>query len=466
MRSSTGNTLSRVCLIGSVAALGYALEIHDGFYDDRALVWLTAALALCGAGVFTLRRSCLALSGDTPSPPFVDGARVIRFIAALAIAGQIALLLRFPPGMYLQARANLNLFRAGIVLQAALAGFGVIAGGKRAALWSDGMKKLARAWFPALLTVHVALGIWMLRASPSPRIDVVVVHREALQALAHGQSPYAITFENIYGAGSGFYNSQAVAGNRVMFGYPYPPLNLLLAAPGHWIAGDYRYVQLAAWIIGAGLVGFAQPGVVAKLAATLLLTQPRGFFVLEQGWTEPIALLMLALTVYAMIRRPALASWAGGLLVASKQYLVIAAVLLLRFATGHWNGTAFVLRALAIAMIVTVPFILWNPRAFFESVVFLQMREPFRIDSLSYLSWAARHGWGAGSFLWAMAAAVLTVALTSMVTPNTPAGFAAALALSTFSTFAFGSKAFCNYYFFIVGAMCCALAAQVDNRSA
>jgi hypothetical protein len=42
------------------------------------------------------------------------------------------------------------------------------------------------------------------------------------------------------------------------------------------------------------------------------------------------------------------------------------------------------------------------------------------------------------------------------------------LALSTFASFAFGSKAFCNYYFFVAGALCCGAAAltaeAVDSR--
>ena len=33
------------------------------------------------------------------------------------------------------------------------------------------------------------------------------------------------------------------------------------------------------------------------------------------------------------------------------------------------------------------------------------------------------------------------------------------MTLTTFAMFAFGSKAFCNYYFFVIGALCCAIAA-------
>jgi hypothetical protein len=167
---------------------------------------------------------------------------------------------------------------------------------------------------------------------------------------------------------------------------------------------------------------------------------------------------MLALTVFSMTKKPALTAWAGGLLIVTKQYLALAAPLLWRFAKSRPDTWSVLARAALIAALVTVPFVLWHPRSFIESVVLLQTREPFRIDSLSYSSWAARHGWSAGSFLWAIAAAAVGLAAAMRATPNTASGFAASLALATFATFAFGSKAFCNYYFFVAGALCCAAA--------
>jgi len=444
MTGNPENRLAQACLFGSVAMLGKALQIRDGFYDETALTWLTAALLLCAVAVFTLKW------------PVITSARLEllpRSVAALAITWHVALLLTKSPGMYLQPRANIQWFNAGVVVLAALALVGIA-----------GLKPLARLWFPPLLAVHFALGVWMIHASPAPAIDVVVVHREAIDAMKAGRSPYAINFENIYSPESGFYNPEAVAGNRVMFGYPYPPLNLLAAAPARWIAGDYRYAQLTAWIVAAALVGFMGQGMISKLAAVLLLMQPRGFFVLEQGWTEPLAICMLALTLFAIARVPALAAWTGGLLIVAKQYLVLAVPLLWRFAAGRPGLRGFVVRAVVVGALVTLPFVIWSPRAFIESVLLLQLREPVRLDSLSYLSWIVRQGFGAGSFVWAAAAASVALVLTILVTPNTPAGFAASLAFSSFLAFAFGSKAFCNYYFFVAGAMCCAVAASQNLK--
>jgi hypothetical protein len=214
-----------------------------------------------------------------------------------------------------------------------------------------------------------------------------------------------------------------------------------------------------AWVAAAALVGYLGRATFLKLAAALMLTQPRGFFVLEQGWTEPTVLLLATATVYVMIRRPELAGWPSGLLAVAKQYLLLGAPLIWRFAASRRHKWKFLLGAAGIAAVVTVPLAIVQPSAFAESVVLLQLREPFRIDSLSYLSWAARQDWGAGSFVWSLGAGVAALAIGALATPNTPAGFAVALALSTFATFAFGSKAFCNYYFFVAGVLCCAAAA-------
>ena len=55
--------------------------------------------------------------------------------------------------------------------------------------------------------------------------------------------------------------------------------------------------------------------------------------------------------------------------------------------------------------------------------------------------------------------APLALAVGLWRAPRTPAGFALAVALTFLVFFAFNKQAFVNYYFFLVGALCCALAA-------
>src|SRR5262249_41888804 len=215
------------------------------------------------------------------------------------------------------------------------------------------------AWFPALPCVQACAGAWVIQASPAPRIATVGVHRAAIRALGHGRDPYRIPYENIYGAGTGFYNPQVLVGGRVAVGYPYPPLSLLLAAPGQALARDYRYAELVALVGGVALIGCLRRSISARLAASLLLTTPRGLFVIERGWSEPAAVLVLGATVFCLARKPRWAPWAAGLLIAVKQSLVIAALPLLRYASRARRrlGTgAFVLRAASAGLAVTLPF--------------------------------------------------------------------------------------------------------------
>ncbi len=434
------STVSFASLTVSAVTLGLALQVADGFYHPTALLALSAALILAGVGVFLMRAA---------PPDRSRGGLALRVILAAGVGVHVIALLGKAPGMYLEEGARIDLFRAGVLVEAALAAAGVL-----------GIGALTRIWFPAILVINLALGGWMMSASPNPRIDVVEVHRSALRALGRGRNPYRVTFRNIYGANSGFYNPQAVSGDRVLFGYPYPPVSLLLAAPGQLAFKDYRYAELGALVAAAALIGYAGASLLSRLAAVLLLTTPRVFFVLEQGWTEPIAVLMLALTTFWMVRRPAWSAWAGGLLCVTKQYLGLAGPLLLRFGATQPGGMrSFSSRAVLAARLSRFRLRSGICARSSTRSCCCKPEEPFRIDSLSFVSWAARAGWGEGSFLWAVGAALVVIALALWRTPNTAAGFAGGLALAAFAMFAMGSKAFCNYYFFVIGALCCALAA-------
>ncbi|MGC4086057.1 MAG: hypothetical protein QM736_29010 [Vicinamibacterales bacterium] len=280
----------------------------------------------------------------------------------------------------------------------------------------------------------------MLRVSPFPGIDVIFVHHEALEALINGHDPYRISFPNIYGdAWRNYYNPIVVFGDRIGFGYPYPPPSLLLALPGHLLFRDYRYMELAFLIGSAGLMGLTRRHMAARLAPLLLLTTPRGFFVLEQGWTEPIAIFTVALSTFLLTRGPLPASWAMGLMLATKQYLPFTGLAVLRsLLLDKRRAWMCVLVMAFVGAAVTLPFALWHINSFMRSVVWLQTLEPFRTDALSFLIWADRGGLGRGNFLWAVGAAVIAAVMCLFTTRNTPSGFAASAAMTMFAMFAMG----------------------------
>jgi hypothetical protein len=330
-----------------------------------------------------------------------------------------------------------------------------------------------RAWFPALLLTYGALGVWLIQASPRPHIDVMTVFREALAALWQLHSPYAITFPNIYD-NEALYGAGLVVNGRVQFGFPYPPLSLLMAAPAYLAGADVRYAELAALVAGAAWIGYAARGRIAPLAAAVLLFTPRTFFVLEQAWTESLVICWVGLTVFAAslaatrpeaTPRTALRAAGLGLLVAAKQHLAVA-LLLARFLRRRDEGGRTTWRILfgacAVAALVTLPFVLWDPGGVWRSVVILQLREPFRIDSLSVLSELARRGWQltpAVLLAAPLAALAAGLTLTWWRLPRTPAGFALSLGATFLLLFLFSKKAFCNYYFLVIALLMAGVAA-------
>ncbi len=267
-----------------------------------------------------------------------------------------------------------------------------------------------------------------------------------------------MTFPNIYGH-TRFYGEGLVEGGRLTFGFPYPPLSLLLALPGK-LLGDPRYAQLGAMTLAAAFMAWARGGRLGAGAAALYLLMPRGFFVLEQSWTEPFLVLLLSATVFCACRFPRALPYAVGLLLASKQYSVfIVPLLLLLVPLRGREAWGLLWRAAVTAAVVSLPLALWDVGAFLRSVVTLQVHQPFRTDALSYLAWWVSQG-HAPPPIWIPFVAVLGVlGLALWRAPRTPAGFAASVALAYVTFFALNKQAFCNYYFFVVGALCVAVAA-------
>ena len=278
-----GDVLAVVC---SAFSLGFALQVNNGFYHPNALALLTAALVF----------AALALTGW---PTRAAGTRLTEaaIVGAMAIglAINLVMLSTMKIGFYLAdpSPSAHPTFLSGLAVAASLLTLTVF-----------DSRRAARVWFPLLLVTFAALGVWMIRSSPDPQIDVITVHRAAIDALAHGRSPYSVTFENIY-ANNEFYTPEVVEGGQVLFGLPYPPLSLLMAIPGQALLGDIRFAELGALVLGATLIAYATSSRVSMLAAATVLFTPRVFFVVEQGWTESFAVCWLGATVYALRRRVA-----------------------------------------------------------------------------------------------------------------------------------------------------------------
>lgn len=427
-------------------ALGQALQVNNGFLDRVAFRWLLASLCLATVGVFLAAR---------PTRLESVARRALGPLLLLGVLLQSAQLLTARPLLYAPIPRGLD-DRTLTLLVSTLAVLAVV--------MATAGRRLRAAAFATFVVVHAGLGVWVVRTVPNPRIDVVTVHREAIDALAAGHSPYSIHFTNIYEDRSKYYAEGMTAKGRVLFGLPYPPLTLAFAAPAQWILGDFRYAEVMALCAAAVLIASLGWTRHAMLSAAALLTTPRILFQLEQGWTEPYGVFLLALTAALLWRRSAASPLAWGSAMAVKQYL--ATMLVLTPLVPLPRGTtrrSVVIHAVVIASVLTLPFAVWDPQGFFRSVVWLQVLEPFRTDSLSVLAWLDTRGIRVPTIATTLIAGAGAAALALWKLPRSAGGLAAGTAFLTFVLFAFGKKAFCNYYFFVLGTLAIAVAASGEN---
>jgi hypothetical protein len=430
-------------LSAAALTLGHALEVSNGNLHPLALWWLSVAALGCAVG--------LAL----PQRVAQEGIGEVALVAVLGagLVLELSELLTTRPGMYVHYAPGWHLpFFRGLAAAAIVSGSLLP---RARATWLKHPQVLI------LLGIHLWLGLWMIHASPLPHIDVYVFQRDASAALLRGEDPYALTFPNIYGSAA-FYGHGLAANGRLSFGFPYPPLSLLLAIPGHVLGGDFRYSQLLATTGAAALMAYARPGRLGAVVAAVFLLTPRGLFVLEEGWTEPFVVLLLSAVVFCACRWPRALPYVFGLLLAVKQYLILAAPLALLLLPRPWSWPrvrGFAIRTAAVALAVSLPLVLWDVPAFARSAVTVHLRAPFRPEALSYLAWIAHSGGGRYSRAFPLLAATLAGALALWRAPRTPSGFAAAAALVYLAFFAFSRRAACNYYYFVLGALCLAVAA-------
>ncbi|MDB5301858.1 MAG: hypothetical protein JWO87_3521 [Phycisphaerales bacterium] len=450
-----------VALIVAAVALGFAIHVRNGEYTPLAMLLVTVALIA----------TIVALVDPRIWAIETRGMRMVRIVLRAVLALQFfALFVSWPVGddQQIVGRFNRSLYIYFICIAGVLTLLGFLE-----------LRSMRRLWFPALLLIQSLLGFWMIRSSPSPHIDVWVFQENAPAALLDGENPYAMTFPDIYHSTQPghqqVYGEGLVKNDRLQFGFPYPPLSLVLSTISVKIAQDARYAQAVALTLAGLLIGYARPGQLAKFAAVLLLFTPRVFNVLGRAWTEPFVVLFLAATIFcACWRLRWLLPIAFGLFLASKQYTVLAVPLSFllvpdfdRRKGASWRTwLVLLLTAGAVAAAVTLPMALPNWHAFWRSLVTVQQQAPFRWDALSYLVWLGLNfdskytAWVWLAFVMVIPAMLLCV----WKARRSPAGFATAMAAVYLPFIAFNKQAFCNYYFFVIGCLCCAIAAAVPTK--
>lgn len=325
--------------------------------------------------------------------------------------------------------------------------------------------------------IHGVLGCFVVANSPTPRIDVHVFHQDSGAAVLAGKNPYSITFPNIYHNPNGdvderFYSRKVQVGDRLSFGFPYPPASLLLYLPSYLLTGESRFAHAIAWTVATVLIGTIHSSRLTKAAAILLMTAPAAWHVIGAAWTEPFLVLALVVLARVALKRPAWTAVALGVFFALKQYTVIflPLVFLLLPRPLRWRSSLrFIVVAAATAAVVTLPLALWNWKAFWYSTITIQLQQPFRPDALSFLALFARmqpnglappQWWSAIAFLLLLPTWAL---LLWRLKPGI-ANFVIAVTVTMAIFLFFNRQAFLNYHSFVAAAALLSMA-LLEQRS-
>jgi len=424
--------IAAACALVAVITLGQAIQASNGALHPAAIKHLAVAMSMLVMGVLLSQVRGPAL--------FQKGVLVAA--GGLATAFQLSQIASVPPGIYLRGVTFTD-------FTATLLPFAVLA----ASLLAKG-PWLGRLHGVAFLAAFAALGAWLIKASPDPFIDVYAWTHHALKALARGENPFVVWMPNLY-KHTLWYAPGMADSDWVRTGFPYPPLSLMLSGLG-WIFGDMRWANLALMLLaGAALLwGRGKYGV---LAAVLLLSTPRVLFVLEQAWTDAYIIGLMGITLWAAARQPRWAAFAFGALVSAKQYMVFLMPLGLLLIPPPWDRKKvlrFVGEAVLAALIINLPWLLWNPKALIASNTV--SGHPFRPDSLSFMAATAVNGQPIWPLYIQLVLMVPAYAIIVWKSARGPGGFALSCALVLGVFFSFSKHAFCNHHFLVLG--CAALA--------
>lgn len=284
--------------------------------------------------------------------------------------------------------------------------------------------------------------------------DVQYLLEGGIDALLHGQSPYAITVDNPFPPEDNdkYFGPGVIENGRIMYGYPYLPAPLLVDVPAH-LLGDVRWMHLAAMLVVAVIAWRLATDRLGRAAAVLILFNPISTTVLVAYWIEPTILALLAVALWAMARDRRGLGVVVGLFFASKQFAIAYVPAL--WSVAKSSGWRPVWVAAGVGMVVVGAFVAWDPGAFVHSAVEFHVVQPFRDDSMSLLPGLRRELGTIPAWVPALAPG-LGFIVSALVAARTRPGrtaFALGMGLSLLITVLLSKQGHMNYFFLAGGAL-------------
>lgn len=225
------------------------------------------------------------------------------------------------------------------------------------------VNKLISKKFLLLLIFAFIIQLTSLRVLKKPDIDVYDVLKNGPLRLLRLENPYrtAVTMPSLEGKNFGYYH------------YAYGPVTIYLFLPFDFLLGDPRYLL----VITSFVTVYTLYNIVkmsggtkeyAQLLSLIFLFNPKQFYFLSYSWTDGliVSLVMLALLFYKKNK----IDFFGIFLALSLGVKIFYALPFLFFLKMSGLRTKrFVLPGLITLLLVHLPFLIWDYRAIYTSIV-------------------------------------------------------------------------------------------------
>ena len=297
-----------------------------------------------------------------------------------------------------------------------------------------------------LVMTLMVCGALVIGASEKPLVDVLLAHEAAADAIASGGSPYdpEVVMRDT--------SPYAPAGHAIV-GYPYPPLTAFTYVLGEWAFGDARWLSLLLFAATLALLtlGWGPNTIATKPASILLATLPGWPIVLFLGFTEPLTIFLLCGCLVLWDEKPGIAAVLGGLAIASKQYMLVIAPLLLIAAYRRQPRQALVMTVAGVATVAPIAAMDWADMI--RSTVINIAELPIRPDGSSIQGLLVNLGSGISIPLWVSLGVPLCVSFLLALTARSGRQVALGVCITLTSFFLLGSQAFINYWFLVASVV-------------
>jgi uncharacterized membrane protein len=210
--------------------------------------------------------------------------------------------------------------------------------------------------------------------------DIILQQEAAMRYLIVGKNPYKETY---FGTPVESFNyddpDDPTATNPALYHFVMPPWYVLFPFPFYWAANatigffDGRMPLLFLLAVMLGVLYYLfRDKTLGRVAIILTALSPAVVNYTIEGRSDMFALAWMVICLFLLVRkRPILAGVVFGLALASKQTIWFAAPF---FAMLAWKWDrkhiwGITLAAVATVLVIVLPFVLWDPKAFIDSVV-------------------------------------------------------------------------------------------------